>query len=499
MLSPRALVESWLKGRASLSPENHLNLARKRGTQTPAKLRRVYQWLAQFAIYSPGIDLEFGAPLASKKRNKHFSLREETGYSSFLLLPLLNLLTSRRLLLTGPSGQGKSSVAILMGLLSGYELDDLKQTGHRQQPSAAEILGISNGKGPEEALGEASLGWLNAHVKIVDNFHQMPSGKQSTLLTSISGGYDAMYSRKKAPQSAWFFVADESPDHPSSKLIKGLQEHLDIVVRCPPLHSHFAKLMDVKLSGGRSPESLVPEDIMFSPVELEMAGKEVKRIIMSPEAQDIIGYLASHLDFCKQASTRIESMNKGTLRLSGYKMSQVSTKECADNRAGKLYTQTENSLSLQTIEAWIHFSKALAYFRGKRQASVEEVRQIFPWIALGKLHPNPESAFLQKPENKGYLIDQVSWFHHLFDEAEAQFSKYKPTRQQSVGLKRQYESSSGKLSSSELQQRMDDIQKTTEAILEQHELSGPVCEDLLTLKDLYNHYQNQRSENGGRS
>lgn len=60
-------------------------------------------------------------------------LRREAGYGSFMLLQLLNLLTSRRLLIVGASGRAKTSVAMLTARLAGSTPEEVRrsvQPGH---------------------------------------------------------------------------------------------------------------------------------------------------------------------------------------------------------------------------------------------------------------------------------------------------------------------------------------------------------------------------------
>ena len=61
-------------------------------------------------------------------------LHEEKSYSSFVLIPLLTLFSARRALLVGGPGRGKTTAAILMGLVAGMSRDDVRRSIQRGHP-----------------------------------------------------------------------------------------------------------------------------------------------------------------------------------------------------------------------------------------------------------------------------------------------------------------------------------------------------------------------------
>src|SRR5204862_486747 len=75
------------------------------------------------------------------------------SYSSFVLLPLLNFAVRRRCLLVGGPGRGKTASAMLMGLLAGYSLRDIKRA-------------IQHGQ-PQVTIAEAEVDRMNEEVRAV--------------------------------------------------------------------------------------------------------------------------------------------------------------------------------------------------------------------------------------------------------------------------------------------------------------------------------------------
>jgi hypothetical protein len=102
------------------------------------KLRQAYFWVVNHGIISPFYDIEYNdeppQTYTFGDQKVPVSLPSEQSYSSYVLLPLLNLALRRRCLLVGGPGRGKTVIAILMGILSGYSLNDVRRGIQHGQP-----------------------------------------------------------------------------------------------------------------------------------------------------------------------------------------------------------------------------------------------------------------------------------------------------------------------------------------------------------------------------
>ncbi len=461
----------------------------------PAKFRRAYHWIGSNALLSPFAELETGTPRWLHRDQLKVELYDEPGYSSFVLLPLLNLMTSRRMVFVGAPGRGKTSMATLMGLLAGHSLDTIRravQHGHPQL-TVQDLLGHPLPHDLLEARSARDIrvawrDWIRLRVKIVDEYNRIPTKTQSALLSLMAEGYAEMYEQViPAGTSAWFLTANDDLGGGTFPVIDALKDRIDLVVRCTPFHSQHLSVLAERIASARSAEEFVPGDLVFGPEELDRAGAEVRAVPVPKDVLDLLGFFLGQLDFCRRASDRLESMNKDTLHLAGRRVGHVCTEDCPLDKQENLCSQTENGVSPRTFQAVIHFAKALAYFRGEPAVGLEDLRQILPWALFDKLKVNAQAAFFQKSENKVLLTDRASWIRQLFDRAIQQHAAYEPVRRPLLVLEKQADDA-GRLGRVETEARLQRIRTAMEDLLKHNELNGPVYEDLVRLKHLHNRY-----------
>jgi hypothetical protein len=214
--------------------------------------------------------------------------------------------------------------------------------------------------------------------------------------------------------------------------------------------------------------------------------------------RDLVGLFLGQLDFCRRASDRLEYQTKDTLHLAGRRVGHVCTEDCPLDKSENLCTQTEAGVSPRAAQALLHFAQALAYFRGRTEVGADDVRAVLPWVLHDKLPPNPQSPFFQKPENRVYLTDRVSWLWQLFDRAVAQQAAYAPARRRTLEMARPCSGSVSGLPTTELGRRLTAFRDRMDEMSREMELNAITHSDLVMLKDVYVKCRNEldRRESG---
>jgi MoxR-like ATPase len=467
------------------------------------RLRQAYFWIVNNAIISPHYDIEFNeGPAPSYQFGGAAStLRLPSGqcYSSFVLLPLLTFAVRRRCLFVGGPGRGKTASATLMGLLAGYSMKDIKRAIQHGQPqmTIADLLGNPL---PADLVAARSMDginiawrkWLSMRVKIIDEYNRIPTRTQSALLTIMADNYaeilDQIY---ECPDAAWYLTANDDAGGGTYQVIEALRDRIDVVVKALNFNTRFLKVLLDRIEDGYSPENLVPKEVIFRQADIDQMEQQIRAVRFPVELRRRLEFFASHFEFFDSGGEQLEYKTKDTVKVSGGDLSLLAAADTARDRIKDLGSQTRNGLSVRALLTSLTFVKAIAWFRGNEEVSLEDLRQVLPFVLHDKLVQDPESPFFEAESNRLYRVDRISWVRRLFDLSCAEYDRLNLDRDDPVGtLEAEFDQGLEGLDEATVRKRLVNIERLVQQWSKGRKLYGHLYDDLVKLKYLHQRYTN---------
>ncbi len=476
------------------------------GISLDEKLRQAYFWIVNNAIISPHYDVEYNdGPAASftfGDSKTKVTLPSGQSYSSFILIPLLTFATRRRCLLIGGPGRGKTTSAVLMGILAGYSLGDIRRAMLHGQPqmTVADLLGnpLPADLVKVEAMEEIRISWrswLGMRVKIIDEYNRIPTRTQSALLTVLADNYAELLNHiYECPSSAWYLTANDDGGGGTYPVIEALRDRIDIVVKSLHFNTRFLSDLLARVEEKFEPADLVPSQLIFTQAEIERMNDEILAVEMPVALRRRLEFFASQFEFFEPGGEQLEYKTKDTARLSGQDFHLLTGQDSGKDRLKDLGAQTRSGLSVRALMSALVFAKALAYFRGNNAVEFEDLRQILPFVFYDKLQPDLDSPFFEAPGNAGLRVDKVAWLRRLYDLACAEYDRLNLDQDDPVAaLEEEFERGLQGVSENEVGQRLVKIERLIGEWSQANKLYGHIYDDLLKLKYLHQRYTNYRA------
>ena len=473
------------------------------GLPLDEKLRQAYFWITNHAIISPYYDIEYNeSPPQSftfGDKKVPVNLPSDQSYSSYVLLPLLNLGVRRRCLLVGGPGRGKTAIAILMGVLADYSLKDIKRAIQHGQPqmTIADLLGnpLPSTLVSAENMDDVKIAWrrwLGMRIKVIDEYNRIPTRTQSALLTVMADNYAEIYDQiYECPDAAWYLTANDEAGGGTYQVIEALRDRIDVVVKALHFNTRFLSELLLRIEEGIRPEEVVPPQIIFKAEELDRLEKEILGTRLDPALLRRLEFFAGHFEFFEPAARQLEYMTKDTVKLAGLEIHTLAAGETGKDAARDLGSQTLNGLSVRAMMTALVFIKAMAYFRGEQQVEYEDVRQILPFVLHDKLVQNADSPYFEQDEAAAFRADHVSWIRNLWDASCAEFERLNLDQDDPVAkLEAQFEPGLEGVTEKEARQQLVHIERILNEWSKARKFYGHMFDDILKLKYLHQRYTN---------
>lgn len=467
------------------------------------KLRQAYFWIVNTAIISPFYDIEYSeAPPVTYTvgdRKHQLILPSGQSYCSFVLLPLLCFAARRKCLLVGGPGRGKTSSAMLMGLLAGYSLKEVRRAIQKGQPqmTVADLLGNPL---PADMISAKSMDqikiawrdWLGMRVKIIDEYNRIPTRTQSALLTLMADNYaEIMNQTFDCPESAWYLTANDDAGGGTYQVIEALKDRIDVVVKALHFNSRFLGDLLARVEQEIRPEEVVPPQIVFTHDEWDRMHREILAVRLPAPLMRRIEFFSSHFEFADHAAAQFEYKTKDTIKLSAIDQARLAHLDTGKDKLRDIGSQTLNGISVRSLMTLLVFVKSLAYFRGNAEVAPEDVRQMLPFVLHDKLVQNADAPFFEAEGNAVFRTDRIAWLRGLFDMSCAEYDRLDLDRDDPVGaLGLQLNEGLEGVSEKEVRARLTRIEGLLREWTKSRKMYGHMYDDMLKLKYMHQRYTN---------
>ncbi len=355
---------------------------------------------------------------------------QEKRYNSTLLLSFITALVGGKELIVGEPGLGKTTSAEYVSCLI-YQLPldiiwDSEVEGHPEQ-TEEKIKGRPD-------LGELNIGreeviWSNftqLQPKIVDEINRLPPSKQSIILKGCDTGIWRYLDELLVNEEYCLFATANYSDRGTTELLPPLLDRFDVEVES----KHPGAIFSSEINGRKREVERIIRDIdltkeinkvLKSKVEYEEKIKKIRELskiyaaklerelgIHTPTYEDrekIRGEIKS-LELSEDAAAFLLTLiaELTFCYVYGQKRTAQSCEEGC-HYVGYLCHAIENCASNRIPRSIKEYSRAVAWFLGEEEVSIEHLREIAPYALAHRIRWSDAFHSKYKKELRGDPVD----------------------------------------------------------------------------------------------
>jgi MoxR-like ATPase len=425
---PRRIVRA-APGAARPKTVNYTPALARKGKSTAgprAICQAIHEYLQRSALVMvPEKDIHFGnrTEVALNDSGSEKQILSPESYNSFMLFTELACLVNQgTLLYHGAPGTSKTSLAKLAAHhMYGIPLQAIERAtikGHEGITDTDMLamldMGILIKEGKEVPRARP---FVESMVRIVDEVNRL-GPQQRNILYSIASDGEVEYRGKifRAPPGPLFATANYA-DAGNSELEEPFLDRLDVRVESSSLNPFYNELFRDRKSKNlqRTLEGIVGKPQSLTMDDFMQARREIESVKFSEEAYAKFAYFIAEINNCYMA--RKDTSKKKKEFANNEKVGNGLCGKCHYASGDNLCYMTENEIGPRRVRATFNFASGLAWWRGKSEVGMEELRAVIPYTLSHKLRPT-EKAIKSDPF---YMNDRVAFVAEMFEKAERNY------------------------------------------------------------------------------
>lgn len=397
------------------------------------KLEHIMEYIQEEALWMNSFsDIYYGSVKSlpvDANNNVNIKLPQKKHYNSVLLFTVLACLQKPRasLMYTGGPGIGKTTVAEYVGhFIFDIPIREIQNGMIQCNPEATEekmIARLDTGalikEGKEVVIPRK---FIDCPIHMLDEINRLPADKADILYNAVDRGLakymDALLDLTPGP----IFATANYKDAGNFVMTPPFIDRFELAVKVP-----VPNALDLEFITDRDDEDLekliVTDDLKLTEKDRDKIWQEMKAMQFSKDARNYLQYVASQINFCmKGASSEYNNcapafMTKGNCES---KRPDTLCSKCHYHNLDMVCKLTENELSVRAIKATYKYSKALAWFFGQDEVTIETVKNVIPYTTWHRLVPT-NSAY--KLEQGAFVNDKIALVNYMIKKVEDGFNK----------------------------------------------------------------------------